>query len=301
MQSKNIKKVAWILLGNLCVAVGIVFFVAPAGFITGGATGLALLLEQYLHLPISYGVAIFSMLLLGVGWLFLGKDFAASTALSAISYPVFVWICEQLAEYVELRTDSIVLNLAFAVLLFGYGVATVFRHGASTGGLDTIAMILYQKRGLSLATGVLLLEVLSMATQVWYSTTEEILGGILLTIFYTAVMNHFIARGTARVQVMIYSTKYEQINEYINKTLNRGSTLFQVQGGYSKTKGYALQTIISYRELFPLKEAVLKMDELAFMTISEMSQVSGKGFTQDKDVPDLKKDDGGVDDTASVP
>ncbi len=278
-----------ILLGNFCVAVGTVFFVVPAGFITGGATGIALLLEEYFFLPISYGIAIISLALLGIGWIFLGKKFAANTAISAISYPLFVWICEWVAKFADVSTDSTVINLSFAVLLYGYGIAMVMRQGASTGGLDTIALILYEKKGVSLAVSVAVLEVLSMATQVIYSSTEEILGGILLTVFYTAVMNHFIARGTARVQVMIYSKQYEQINCYIDTVLHRGSTLFRAQGGHKREDTFVLQTIVSYRELFRLKEAVLQTDPLAFMTVSEMSQVSGKGFTLDSDVPGDKR------------
>ncbi len=282
---KRLKKLAWILLGNLLVAVGTVFFLVPGGFITGGSTGIALLAQQYLHLPISYGIAILSLLLLGIGWLFLGVRFAASTALSAISYPCFVWICEHVARFLPITTDSVAINLAFTVLLFGYGIGMVMRQGASTGGLDTIAVILYEKRGIPLARMVALIEMLSMATQVIYSTSEGVLGGILIAICYTAVMNHFIARGTARVQIMIYSAKYEEINDYIDRVMHRGSTLFRVQGGYERKDTFALQTIVSYRELYRLKDTVIKLDPAAFMTISEMSQVSGKGFTLDSDVP----------------
>ncbi len=285
----HIKKIAWILLGNLCVAIGTVFFVVPAGFITGGATGIALLLDEYLHLDISYGIAILSVLLLTVGYVFLGKNFLANTALSAVIYPLFVWLCELFVKYVDITTDSVALNLACAVLMYGYGVAVIMKEGASTGGLDTIAVILYEKRGVSLAVSVAVLEVLAMVPQAVYSTTEEVLGGILLTVLYTAVMNHFIAEGTARVQVMVYSPKYEEINGYIDTSLNRGSTLFHVQGGYGRRDTFVLQTIVSYRELFRLKEAVLKIDPYAFMTISEMSQVSGNGFTFDSDDPKDKK------------
>ncbi len=283
---KNFKKLTAILFGNLCVAAAVVFFLTPAGFITGGATGLALLTEQYLDLPLAFGIAFFSVLILLIGWLFLGRAFAATSAISAVSYPIFVWICEQFDEHVfHLHTTDTVLNLSCTVLLFGYGIALVMRQGASTGGLDTIAMILHKKRGVSLAIAVAVLEVLAMAPQAIYSTTEEILGGILLTVFYTAVMNHFIARGTARVQVMVYSRKHREINEYINTVLSRGSTLFRVQGGFSKEDSVAVQTVVSYRELFGLKEAVLKIDEYAFMTISEISEVSGNGFTHDVDLP----------------
>ncbi len=281
----QMKKILFILLGNFCVALGTVFFVVPAGFITGGATGLALALEAFFHLPISWGIAIISITLLLIGWATLGREFAATSAVSTVCYPLFVAICEGVAQHVHFSTDSTVLNLASAALLYGYGVGTVMRHGASTGGLDAIAMILYKKKGVNLSMSVNLFELLTMLTQVAYSNAEEIIGGVLLTIFYTAVMNHFLAKGVARVQVLIYSQCYEEIGTFIDTKLRRGCTLFHVQGGYRREDTFALQTIISNRELFELKEAVLKIDPAAFMTISEVSEVSGRGFSLESDVP----------------
>ncbi len=278
---KYFKKLGLILFGNLCAAMAIVFFVVPAGFISGGVTGIALVAEEYLHLPLSYGIAILSVLLLGVSWLVLGKEFAAGSALSAVSFPVFVWVCEQVVAYVPYRltTEEFAINLAGAILLLSFGIATVMRQGASTGGLDTIAMILYKKKGVSLAFSVTAFEIVSMATQVIYSTLEGILGGVLVTILFPTIMNRLIARGDARVQVMVYSRKFEEINHYIDTRLDRGSTLFRVQGGFSREDTFAVQTIVNNRELFELKEEILKIDPHAFLAVSEVSQVNGKGFT----------------------
>ncbi len=283
------KRAAAILFGNFCTAVGTVFFIVPSGLITGGVTGFALALTAYQHIPVSYGIAAISILLLLLGWICLGRGFAASSALSAISFPACVWICEQAAMHITFTVDDLMLNLCCAALLFGYGVALVMKQGASTGGLDTISMILYKKKGVSLIITVNVLEVLSMLPQMGYSGNEQILGGFLLTIFYTTIMNYFISKEVAQIQVMIYSQRFEQILAFIDNELHRGSTLFKVQGGYSREDTYALQTIISNRELFTLKEKVLEMDEHAFMTISEVSRVNGKGFTLDSDVPGDKR------------
>ncbi len=282
---KRIKTIGAILLGNFCVAASTVFFVVPGGFISGGATGLALALEAFFHIPISAGLAIICAALLVTGWIALGKAFAFNSLLSTVTFPGFVWVCEEFVKRVPMTTDNLFLNLAGAVLLLGYGTALVMRNGASTGGLDTLSVILYQKKGIPLALTVNLFEILTMLTQVSYSTTEEIMGGVLVTIFYTAVMNHFLAKGVARVQVMVYSQHYEQILQYVDTTLKRGTTLFRMQGGYRREDSFALQTVISGRELFQLKEEILRIDPTAFVTVSEVSEVSGKGFTLDSDVP----------------
>ncbi len=281
----RLEKTVCILFGNFCVALATVYFIVPAGFISGGATGLALVMEEYWGIPISWGLAALSVLLLWLGWLVLGREFLINSTLSALSFPAFVWILEQVIRYIPFTTDSVALNLAASVLLLGYGIALIMRFGASSGGLDAIAMILYKKRGVSLSLSVNVLEILCMLPQLSYSSPTEILGGVLLTVLYTAVMNRFLSEGVARVQVMIYSDQYEAINTYVDTQLRRGSTLFRVQGGYRRQDTFALQTVISNRELFQLKERVLQIDPTAFMTVSEISEVSGKGFTIRSDVP----------------
>ncbi len=281
----NTKKWLLILFGNLCVAIGTVFFIVPGGFITGGATGIALAFEAFWGLPISLGIAIVSITLLLVGWLFLGKEFAAGSALSAISYPIFVTICELIVPIINITTDSDVINLAGSILFYGYGIALVMRQGASTGGVDTIAIILNRKRGWSLSALVNLFEFLTMLTQLSYSTTEGIMGGILVTVCYTYLMNHLITQGNSRIQVMIYSDRYEEICRYIDTVLDRGCTLFCVQGGYQRKDKFAVQTIIHYRDLFRLKKNVKEVDPEAFLIVSEVSEVGGRGFSlQKKDV-----------------
>ena len=283
--TNGLKRTVCILFGNFCVALGTVFFIVPAGFMGGGVTGLAMAMHAFFDLPISWGIAILSVILLILGGIFLGRFFVIGSALSTISYPAFVWLLELVAGYVSFEIESVAINLSVSVLLLGYGISLIMRHGASSGGLDTISMILYQKKGIPIAPTVKLFEILSLVTQVFYSTPEGILGGILLTIFFTAVMNHLMTQGIARVQVLVYTDHYAEIKEFLDKKLQRCCTLFHVQGGYTGKETFALQAIINNRQLFPLKEAVRKIDPMAFVIVSEVSEVSGRGFGIAKNAP----------------
>ncbi len=284
---KRIKKIFLILFGNLLCALATVMFIVPAGFMSGGLTGFALAFKQFFGLPISVGIGALSVLMLLIGGIFIGKGFAASSALSALVYPTFVGVLEFLIGFVDITTDNIFLNLAGGAILMGFGIALVMRQGASSGSLDTIAIILNKRFGFSLSVMIYLLEVLAMSTQVIYSTPEQIMGGILLTLAYTVLMNNFLARGVARIQVMVYSKRYETIYDYVANTLERGCTLFHVSGGYTREEGIALQTIIDNRELFKLKEYIRKVDPVAFITISKVSEVGGRGFSLDKNAPSV--------------
>lgn len=280
---KYLSKYLMILIGNLFIAIGTVFFIVPSGFITGGVTGIALALENLFGLPIAYGIAAISIALFILGFLFLGREFAVSTLLSTVSYPVWVWICELITSNFNLTTNNLTLNLAGATIFYGYGVAFVMRQGASTGGVDTISMILHKLRGISLSKTISLFEILTMLVQLSYSSIEEIMGGILITLLYTEVLNRHLAQGIARIQVQIFSKHYEQLADIIHGELERGSTLFRVQGGYTRQDTFALQTVLNRRELFLLKEYIKKIDPKAFVTVSEVTEVTGLGFTYDED------------------
>ncbi len=283
---KSIKKIGLILLGNILCASATAFFIIPGGFISGGVTGFALAFEQFFGLPVQFGIAILSVALLLLGWIFLGKRFAVNSALSALCYPALVWLFKILSGFFDFSTDNIFLNLAFGAILLGNGAALIMRQGASSGGLDTIALILNKKRGISISFVINILEIIAMATQIFYSSPEEIMGGILMTLVYSALINHMLAKGVARIQVLVYSKQYEQIHDFVANTLERGCTLFRVQGGHTREDTFVLQTVISNRELFRLKEYIHKVDPVAFITISEVSEVGGRGFSLDKNAPD---------------
>ncbi len=283
---KQLKKYAYkygvILLGNFFVAVGTVFFIVPAGLITGGATGIALALHEFFHFPLPLGIAAVSLTLFIIGLIFLGREFALSILVSSVFYPIFVGLCEEFVKYADITTDALVLNLAGAALFIGYGIAIVMRQGASTGGFDTVSVILNKKLGVSTALSFSIFEILSMLTQVFYSTVEQILGGVFLTLAYTALLNALLSKDIERIQVQIFSEHYEEISTLITEKFERGCTLFRIQGGYTKKASFAVQTVIGGRELFRLKEAIKKTDPKAFVTVSRISEVSGLGFTYEE-------------------
>ncbi len=279
---KTAKNILWIILGNFICALGVVYFLVPAGLIAGGATGISLALHQYLGIPTSVGLWGVTFLFFGVGFLLLGKKFALSTLLSSVAYPLSFNLVELLAEKTGLPTDDILLCMIFASLIVGIGVGILIRAGASTGGSDVIAIALNRRTGLSLSVATYAIEGVIPLIQFPYSKAEQILYGILYVILYTIIFNRIIVFGAEMIQISIYSSKYEEINQVILTRFERGSTLFHVEGGYRRQEGYALETVIPRRALFHLREAVLKIDPQAFIVITPVAEVNGRGFTLGK-------------------
>ncbi len=280
-----LKKLPLILLGNLLLAFCITHFVVPSGMISGGITGVALALHHAFP-GVSLDVFIWglSLLFLLGGFLFLGKEFALTTLISSVAYPLFFSLLTQLsASYLPLTTDP-ALCAVYAGLSFGLGVGLVIRCGASTGGGDVISMILNRKLGLPISPVSYAVEACFLMTQVpFVHDAEKVLYGLLFVLIYSITLDKTMLFGTGKVQISIYSQAHEEINRMIVTSLDRGSTLFKVRGGYSGEDTWVVETVIPKRQLFSFRERILALDPKAFVVVNPISEVNGRGFTMRKD------------------
>ena len=148
----SLKRIMWVLIGNTIYSCGIAAFVLPNDLITGGTTGIALILEHYFGLPIGLSVAIFNIVMFILAILILGKSFALTALISTFYFP---WILSQFqkVQFIQNMTDDFLLGSIFAGLMLGLGVGLVIRAGASTGGMDIPPLILNKKFGLPVSIG----------------------------------------------------------------------------------------------------------------------------------------------------
>ena len=280
---KNILKILQILLGNFILSICTSHFIIPGGMISGGATGLSLAGHAIFPMvPLDVFIWGLSLVFLLIGLIFLGKEFFFSTLLSAVSYPLFFSIMSRVSQSYLPLTDDIVLNVVYAGLTFGLGVGIVVRTGASTGGADVFAMILNKKLGLPVSPLVYVTEALILLCQVPFFSTEKILYGLIMVLIYSITMDKALTFGTGKIQIAIYSKEHDAINEMILKTMNRGSTMYHVKGGYTGEETVVVTTVIPKRNLFAMRERILAIDPKAFVVVNPISEVNGRGFTMNK-------------------
>lgn len=279
----NAKKIAVILSANLLYAFGSAYFLVPSGMVSGGITGLAIGLNNGFGIPRDLTVWVLQVALFLAGLLIVGRQFALTTLVSSFAYPSLFSVMTRLAERTGPLTEDPFLCMIFAGLLFGVGIGMVLRQGASTGGTDIIAVILNKKLGLSVSAVLYVTDALVLVTQVLFvHSAEQVLYGILFVLCYSVLLDVVLTSGKSRIQLQIISREYEAINRMILETFDRGSTLYRTEGGFSRTASYAVQTIIGKRELFRLREEVLAIDQNAFIVVSQVSEVNGRGFTLEK-------------------
>lgn len=283
---KSIQKILMILLGNLLYSFAIAFFILPSGLITGGTTGIALFVNYLTGLEISVFVLIFNIVMFIIGFIILGKTFALSTVLSSIAYPFMLSFAQWLNSLTGDLTHDLILCTIFGGLLIGIGIGIVIRAGASTGGMDIPPLVLNKKFGINVSVSLYAFDFTILILQMFFSNREQILYGILLVCIYTFALEKVLIMGKSKTQVEIISEKYKEINDLIITRFDRGTTIYQAKGGFTGNEAHAVLTVINKRELFAIQEAVMKLDPAAFIIISQVNEVKGRGFTLQKKYPE---------------
>lgn len=286
INSKSIQKIIMILLGNLLYSFAIAFFILPSGLITGGTTGIALFVNYLTGLDISLFVLIFNIVMFIAGLIILGKTFALSTVLSSIAYPFMLSFAQWLNRLTGDLTHDLILCTIFGGLLIGIGIGIVIRAGASTGGMDIPPLVLNKKFGINVSVSLYAFDFTILILQMFFSGREQILYGILLVCIYTFALEKVLIMGKSKTQVEIISEKYKEINDLIITRFDRGTTIYQATGGFTGNEAHAVLTVINKRELFAIQEAVMKLDHAAFIIISQVNEVKGRGFTLQKKYPE---------------
>ena len=277
----NLKKIFFVLLGNTIYCAGIVAFVLPTGLVTGGTSGLGLIVNHYFGVPIELFAAIFNTVMFLLAVVLLGQAFALTSLISTFYFPVILGVFQKI-EWLQDLTDDPMLCTVFAAVSIGVGIGMVIKAGASTGGMDIPPLILNKKMGVPVSVGLYTFDFLILIGQMFFRDTEKSLYGILLVMIYTVLVDKVLLMGKNQMQVKIMSERYEEINEMIHQKLDRGTTLYRTESGYLHNKGFLVMTVVSNRELPKLNQLIMEIDDKAFMVISQVSEVKGRGFTLHK-------------------
>jgi uncharacterized membrane-anchored protein YitT (DUF2179 family) len=277
------KKFLQISLGNFIYTVAVAFFILPNDLLTGGTTGLALFAQYMFHIPITAFVYAFNIAMFLLGAWVLGKQFALTTILSTFEYPIFLSVLQLIAAHTGPLTTDKLLATIFAGTLIGIGIGMVIQAGASTGGMDIPPLVLEKKTGIPVSGSLYVFDFTILLLQFLISDKEQILYGILLVLLYTMILDKVLINGKRQIQLKIISPDYESINKIIQAKLDRGTTLLSIHGGYSGTPSNAVLTVVSPNELFKVQELVHNIDPNAFITINEVREVRGRGFSLQKE------------------
>lgn len=263
-----------ITIGTIIAASAVYFFMLPSHVAVGSGSALALILSNYIPLPVSVLSLILNVFLLLMGFLLIGPEFGIKTVYSAIALPIILGIYEKIFPDFQSLTQDPALDVLCYILVVGIGMALLFSCNASSGGLDIVAKImnkfLRMDIGQAMSTAGM---AVALSSALCYDKKTVVLS-ILGTYFGGIVVDHFIFGLNIKRRVCIISPKLEEITQFVLHTLHSGATLNEIIGAYDNTPRRELITIVDKQEFKSLMDHVRKVDPTAFITVYSVSEVS---------------------------
>ena len=300
----QLKNFGLVVLGSLILAFGCAIFIEPFKFVTGGVTGLSIVIDELCGSPeyIIPGVGKIELInilvyaitigLFFLGLIFLGKDFALKTLVSSIIYPVSFHLFGLLVKYnlfggfFNLAADpqyaniSLIISALFGGLCVGAGCAITFLGGGSTGGMDILAFMLCKvfKKWKS-STVIFAIDAIIVAMGLLVNNLVVTLLGVISAWIAAAVIDKIFIGGNRAFTAQIVSDKYEEINLAIRNEVRRTTTMLVGYGGYSGDPKTVLSVTFTMNQYADLMRVIKRIDPKAFVSISQAHEINGEGFT----------------------
>ncbi len=271
----TISDYVYILFGTFIIAVSFQVFLMPNSIVSGGITGISIIINSLTGWSPAVIQYVFNIPLLIVAYVFLGKEAGNKTILGSLTLPFFI----SLISHWEPITNDIFLATIIGGLINGLGLGIVYRAKASTGGTSIPIQILNKYTGLSLGTGSLIADGSIVFLSVITFNAEIIMYG-LINLYITARAIDMTQVGlNQHKNVLIISQESDHIKRMIMNTIGRGVTNIGIRGGLGDETRDMLMCVIPEREFPYLKEMILSYDEEAFVVVMSASEVMGRGFS----------------------
>ena len=276
---KNLNFFGELNLGLILTAVGIVYFKNPNHFAFGGTSGLSILLaDLFPKINVGGFMWIINLILVVLGFVFLGIKTMGWTIYSSFALSFFVSVCEWLYPVNVSMSGDAMLDLVFAVFLPALGSAIVFDIGASTGGTDIVAMILNKYTSMPVGRALMVSDLGIVLAGAYLYGPATGLYCILGMILKSTVADSAIESINMRKVCTVVTSNPEPVRDFIVNDLHRSATMEHAEGAYTHDKKWVLTTVLTRGQAQKLRLHVRGLDDHAFITIVNSSEIVGKGF-----------------------
>jgi uncharacterized membrane-anchored protein YitT (DUF2179 family) len=266
-------------IGVICIAISVDLFLVPNNVVTGGVTGVAIILNDLLGTPIGLVSLILNIPLLIAGFRYLGGFvFGVRTVYATVALSFAIDLLNPyVGRYMSATGDPLLYTL-YGGVLDGIGVGLVFRAQGTTGGVDIIARFLQRWRGIQMGRSLLVMNVIVFAAAAYLFSLDKLLYALLVAFISGRTIDIVLEGASYARQAVIITTQPERIQEAILHTLGRGVTVLEGRGGYTASDRTVLLSVVAQSEISMLKAIVRDRDADAFVIFSSVNEVLGEGF-----------------------
>lgn len=271
---ETVKDFLIITVATAIVACAVFFFLVPSHVSVGSISGLAIVVSNFVPLPISAITMIFNVGLLVLGFLLVGREFGGKTVYTSVLLPVFIGVLEQVFPNFESIMGDAFLDMLCYVFTVSIGLAMLFTRNASSGGLDIVAKLMnkFLRMELGKAMSVSGMAVALSAALIYDARTVVL--SVLGTYLNGIVLDHFIFGIDKKRRVCILSPKLDEIREFILHELHSGATIYESWGAYEMQPRREIIAVVDKAEYARLMQYLSKTDPKAFITVYNVNEIS---------------------------
>lgn len=277
---KTIKEYSLITFGILLVAISVEYFFAPNNLAAGGVTGFAIVLNSIIpKLSIGMITLVTNLILFGLAFLVLGGNFGAKTIFASIGLSVIMWFIETFTNPVAL-TNDLVIATVFGTIISAFGMAIVFNNNSSTGGTDILAKILSKFFHVNIGTSLLIVDIVITFAAALVFGLDLGFYSMLSVIILGITIDRFIDGFNTSKEVIIMSSKVDEISKFILEELFRGCTFLKGTGAYTGQDLRVIYTVLGRNDFIKLKSFIKEVDPKSFISVRESHEILGEGFQE---------------------
>ena len=265
------------VFGTFCLALCYNLFFLPNSLVVGGTSGLAQILERIFGWNSQILIYIFSLSLLMISYIFLGKERTSKTVIGSLLYPLFITFTDPIAKFLllYLTFEEILVTVVLASLLYGFSNGIIYKVGYTTGGSDVIMQILCKYCHFSEGKSNLVFNIIIILLGAFTFGFDNGVYAVIILVISSMIIDKIIIGISDSKKFMIYTRNAKEIKNVIEKEFYSGYTVFPTLGGYSHIRGAMIMCVIGNRDVNLFKERILEIDKTAFFVVSDCYEVKG--------------------------
>lgn len=257
-------------------------FLIPNEITAGGVTGMSTILNYAFGIPISLSYLVLNAVLLIGGTIIMGKGFGFKTIFCVLVsslyfqiFPAIPWVS---------NIDDNLINSIIGGAMSACGIALVFTQGGSTGGIDIIALVINKYKEVSPGKVFMVADFLIISSILFLpgKSLQDLVYGYVVTVAFSYTVDQILTGAKQSVQMLIITSKYEEIADKLCYELDKGVTAINSIGWYKKSNSMIIMVVTQKSKMYEVMGGVKEVDPHAFLTVSTVMGVYGEGFEQVK-------------------
>jgi uncharacterized membrane-anchored protein YitT (DUF2179 family) len=274
-QKNMIARIIYILIGSFIYSVSINALFIPHQLLSGGMTGIAMMLEYLFRIPTGISVAVLNIPLFFGSCKFIGKRFTWLSVLGILSSSIFLFLT---ANWVIPVENSMVAAI-FGGLISGIGTGIIIKNRGSLGGTDIISIIINKYFSFSIGGVAMAINAIILSISAFLFNVEMAMLTLVAIFVANKALDSIQEGFNHRKTVIIVTDHYEEIADELLKKVKRGITFIDGEGAYTKKEKKLIYMVVRVMELSRIKDIVRRKDPEAFLSIIDTREVEGKGFS----------------------